>query len=54
MSAILRADETLLAFLAHLVQQYGQLHLAEEPTALPVRRPKGTLHTLRRPKTDWQ
>ena len=45
---ILRADETRLVLLADLWQQSGLLVLSEEPTALPVRPQKGTLHTLRR------
>jgi hypothetical protein len=49
---ILRADETLLALLADLVQQSGLLHLAEEPKAPHVRRQKGTLHTLRQSDAD--
>ena len=49
---ILRADETLLALLADLLQQSGLLHLSEEPAAPPVRRQKGTLHTLRRSEAD--
>ena len=49
---ILRADEPLLAFLADLWQQSGQLHLAEESPPLPVRRRQGTLHSLRPSPTD--
>ena len=49
---ILRADATLLALLVDLLQQSGLLSLSEEPTAPPVRRQKGTLHTLRRPDAD--
>jgi hypothetical protein len=45
---ILRADETLLALLADLLQQSGLLRLSEESTAPPVRRQKGTVYTLRR------
>jgi hypothetical protein len=49
---ILRADETLLVLLADLLQQAGLLHLSEEPTALPVQRQKGTVHTLQRSASD--
>ena len=35
-------------YLADLLQQSGLLGLSEEPTAPPVRRQKGTVHTLRR------
>jgi hypothetical protein len=45
---ILRADETLLALLADVLQQSGLLPLSGEPTAPPVRRQQGTVHTLRR------
>ena len=48
---ILRADETLLALLADVMQACGLLPLAaaaEEPTAPPVRPQQGTLHTIRR------
>ena len=48
---ILRADETLLALLADVMQACGLLPRsteAEEPTAPPVRRQQGTLHRLRR------
>jgi hypothetical protein len=51
-SEILIADATQLALLADLVQQSGLLHHAETPTAPPVRRPKGTLHTIRRADAD--
>jgi hypothetical protein len=49
---ILRADEPLLAFLADVMQQLGQLHLAEEPPTPHGRRRKGTLHRLRPSHTD--
>ena len=49
---ILRADETLLALLADVLQQTGLLDLAEAPTAAPVRRQQGTLHRLWRPNAD--
>jgi hypothetical protein len=45
---ILRADETVLAFLADVLQETGLLELSEEPTAPPVRRQKGTVHLFRR------
>jgi hypothetical protein len=45
---ILRADETLLAFLAGVLQETGLLELSEEPTAPPVPRQKGTVHLFRR------
>jgi hypothetical protein len=51
---ILRADAPLLVRLADLVQQSGQWHHAEEPTAPPVRRRKGTVHPLRRAEIDRQ
>ena len=51
---ILRADETLLALLADLLQQSGLLHLSEKPTAQRVRPQKGTVHTLRRSGADGQ
>ncbi len=44
---ILRADATLLALLADLLQQSGLVQLSEKPEAPPVRPQKGTLHTLR-------
>jgi len=47
MGEILRADETLLALLADLLQQTGLLELSEEPTARPLRRQQGTGHRLR-------
>jgi hypothetical protein len=49
---ILRADETLLALLADVLQQTGLVHLSEKPTVPPVRRQRGTLHRLRRPHAD--
>jgi len=51
---ILRADETLLALLADVMQACGLLPLAaaEEPTAPPVRPQQGTLHRLRRSHTE--
>ena len=49
---ILRADETVLAFLADVLQETGLLELSEEPTAPPVRRQKGTVHLFRRRGTD--
>ena len=49
---ILRADETVLAFLAGVLQETGLLELSEEPTAPPVRRQKGTVHLFRRRGTD--
>ena len=52
MGEILRADETLLALLADLVQQTGLLHLLEKSTAPRVRPQQGTLHTLRRSGAD--
>ena len=51
---ILRADETVLAFLADMLQETGLLQLSEEPTAPPVRRQKGTVHPFRRIGTDQQ
>jgi hypothetical protein len=51
---ILRADATLLALLADLLQQSGLVHLSEKPAAPPVRLQKGTLHTLRRSDADRQ
>jgi hypothetical protein len=45
---ILRADETVLALLADLLQQSGLLGLSEEPAAPPSRPQKGTVHTLGR------
>ena len=51
---ILRADETVLAFLADVLQETGLLELSEEPTAPPVRRQKGTVHLFRRRGTDQQ
>jgi|RhiMetdeSRZDD1v2_1073273.scaffolds.fasta_scaffold21957_1 hypothetical protein len=52
MSAILHADETLLALLADVLQQTGLVHLAEEPRALPVRRPQGRRQRRRRPSDN--
>ena len=52
MGEILRANATLLALLADLLQQTGLLHLSEEPTVPPVRRRKGTLQRLRRSHPD--
>jgi len=49
---ILRADETVLAFLADVLQETGLLKLSEEPTAPPVRRQKGTIHPFWRLGTD--
>jgi hypothetical protein len=49
---ILRADATQLALVAELVQQTGLLHLSEESPAPPVRRQRGTVHTLRRSGAD--
>jgi hypothetical protein len=54
MGEILRADETLLALLADLLQQSGLLHVSEEPAALPVRRPQGTVHPFPRPDAERQ
>jgi len=51
---ILRADETVLAFLADVLQETGLLECSEEPTAPPVRRQKGTVHLFRRRGTDQQ
>ena len=51
---ILRADETVLAFLAGVLQETGLLELSEEPPAPPVRRQKGTVHRFRRRGTDQQ
>ena len=48
---ILRADESWLILLAHVMQADGLLPLtaeAEEPEAARVRPQKGTLHALRR------
>ncbi len=45
---IVRADATLLALLADLLQQSGLVHLSEKPEAPPVGRQKGTVHTLQR------
>jgi hypothetical protein len=52
MGEILRADETLLALLADVLQETGLVHLSETPTVPPVRRPKGTLLRLRRSPAD--
>ena len=52
MGAIFRADATLRALLADLLQQSGLLHLSKEPTAPPVRPQTGTLHPLRRSDAD--
>ena len=54
MGAILRADETLLALLADVLQETGLVQLSETPTptAAPVRRPQGTLQRLRRSPAD--
>ena len=52
MSEVLHTDETMLLLLVDLMQQSGLLSLSEEPTAPPVRRQKGTLHTLRRSDAD--
>ncbi len=52
---ILRADATLLALLADVMQACGLLPCsteAEEPTAPPVRRQQGTVHRLRRSHTE--
>ena len=52
---ILRADATLLALLADVMQACGLLPLAaeaEEPTAPRVQRQTGTRHTLRRSGAD--
>jgi len=52
---ILRADETLLALLADVMQACGLLPCsteAEEPTAPAVRRQQGTVHRLRRSHTE--
>ena len=51
---ILRADETVLAGLADVLQGTGLLERSEEPTAPPVRRQKGTVHLFRRRGTDQQ
>jgi len=50
--AIFRADATLLALLADLVQQSGLLLLSKTPTAPRVQRQQGTLHTLQQSGTD--
>jgi hypothetical protein len=47
MGEVLRTDETLLVLLAQVLQQSGLLPLSQKPTAPPMRRQKGTLHTLR-------
>ena len=52
MSAILHADETLLALLADVLQETGLVHLSDTPTVSTMRRQKGTLHRLRRSPTD--
>ena len=52
MGEILRADATLLALLADLLQQSGLLHFSEKPMAPPVRRQKGALHMLRQSGAD--
>jgi hypothetical protein len=52
MGEILRADETLLALLADVLQQTGLVHLSEQPTVPPVRHQKGTLQRLRRSHAD--
>jgi hypothetical protein len=52
---ILRADATLLALLADVMQACGLLPCsteAEELTAPPVRRQQGTVHRLRRSHTE--
>jgi len=49
---ILRADATLLVLMADVLQQTGLVHLAEEPTALPVRRPQGRRQRRRRPSEN--
>ena len=49
---ILRANETVLALLADLLQQSGLLDLSEKPKAPHARRQKGTLHRLKRSGTD--
>jgi hypothetical protein len=49
---IFRADATLLALLADLLQQSGLLDLSAKPTVPRVRRWKGTLHPLRRSGAD--
>ena len=49
---ILRADATLLALLADLLQQSGLVQLSEKSEAPPVRPQKGTLHTLRYSDAD--
>jgi hypothetical protein len=52
---ILRADESLLALLADVMQACGLLPLAaEEPTAPRMRRRQGTLHRLQRSDADRQ
>ena len=48
MSEVLRTDETMLLLLVEVLQQSGLLSRSENPTAPPVRRQKGTLHTFRR------
>jgi hypothetical protein len=52
MGEILRADETLLALLADVLQQTGLVHLSEKPTVSPVRRQRGTLPRLRQSHAD--
>jgi hypothetical protein len=52
MGEILRADETLLALLAEVLQQTGLVHLSEKPTVSPVRRQRGTLPRLRQSHAD--
>lgn len=52
MSAILRADETLLTLMADVLQQSGLVHLATRPTVLPTRRQQRTRQRLRRPHAD--
>ncbi len=52
---ILRADATLLALLADVMQACGLLSLtaeAEEPTAPHERPQQGTVHRLRRSHTE--
>ena len=54
MSEVLRTDATMLVLLADVLQQSGLVHFSDEPMAPPVRRQKGTLHTLRRSAPDRQ
>lgn len=51
---ILWADETQLALLTDLVQQYGLLHLSHKVKTPHVRRGQGTVYMFRRPDADQQ